>query len=158
MASPRSPIPTWFFAVVIVRKAGRYLLVHERKHGQLWYLPAGRVEPGESFFDAAIRETFEETGVPVVLDGVLRVEHTPSPSGMRVRVIFTASPADDTPPRTTPDEESLGAAWVGLDELHRYPLRGSEVRDVLRYVEEGGHVSPLSAVAFEADPWPREDV
>lgn len=157
MASPRTPIPTWFFAVVVVRKSGRYLLVHERKHGQLWYLPAGRVEPGESFFDAAVRETLEETGVLVELDGLIRVEHTPSHGGMRVRVLFTGSPVDDRPPRTVPDEESLGAAWVGLGELHRYPLRGDEVRDVLRYVEEGGTVSPLSAVAFEADPWPRRD-
>lgn len=155
MSSARTPIPTWFFAVVIVRKGDRFLLVHERKHGQLWYFPAGRVEPGESFFDAAVRETLEETGVHVRLDGVLRVEHTPSHGGMRVRVFFTGSPVDDRPPRTEPDEESLGAAWVGLDELHRYPLRGEEVREVFRYVAEGGVVSPLSAVAFESDAWPR---
>lgn len=154
---PRAPIPTWFFAVVIVRKHDRFLLVHERKHGQLWYLPAGRVEPGESFFDAAVRETLEETGVLVRLDGVLRVEHTPSAGGMRVRVIFTASAVDDRPPRTEPDAESLGAAWVSLAELHRYPLRGEEVREVLGYVAGGGVVNPLSAVAFEADPWPPRD-
>jgi phosphatase NudJ len=132
----------------------RFLLVHERKHGQLWYVPAGRVEPGESFFDAAVRETLEETGVTVKLDGLLRVEHTPSPNGMRVRVIFTASPIDDRPPRTTPDQESLGAAWVALDDLRDYPLRGDDVLKLLRYVAGGGIVSPLSAVAFEADPFP----
>lgn len=158
VAAPRTPIPTWFFAVVVVRKGDRFLLVHERKHGQRWYLPAGRVEPGETFFDAAVRETLEETGVPVRLDGVLRVEHTPSPDGsMRVRILFTAVPIDDRPPRAVPDEESLGAAWVTLDELDRYPLRGEDVREVFRYVAEGGRVHPLSAVAFEADrlPWPR---
>ncbi len=37
----------------------------------------GRVEAGESLIDAAVREVFEETGVPVRLDGILRVEHTP---------------------------------------------------------------------------------
>ena len=41
---PREAIPTWFFAIVVVRRGDRFLLVHERKHGQLWYLPAGRVE------------------------------------------------------------------------------------------------------------------
>src|SRR6185312_2351788 len=99
MGGDRSAIPTWFFAVVVVRKADRFLLVHERKHGQLWYLPAGRVEPGESFFDAAVRETLEETGVAVRLDGVIRVEHTPSPGGMRVRVVFTGGPVDERPPK-----------------------------------------------------------
>lgn len=156
MSAPRTPIPTWFFAVVVVRKGDRFLLVHERKHGQLWYLPAGRVEPGESFFDAAVRETLEETGVPVRLDGVIRVEHSPSPDGsMRVRAVFTASPVDDRPPRTTPDDESLGAAWVTLDQIHRYPLRGDDVLELFRYVAAGGPVHPLSAIAFESDPLPR---
>jgi len=64
---PRKPIPTWFFALVVVRQGDRFLLVHEAKHGQGWCVPAGRVEPGETLFDAALRETSEETGVPVVL-------------------------------------------------------------------------------------------
>ena len=68
----REPIAAWLFAVAIVRKADRFLLVHERKHGQRWYLPAGRVEPGESFAEAAIRETAEEAGVVIRLCGLLR--------------------------------------------------------------------------------------
>jgi phosphatase NudJ len=40
----REPIPTWYFALVVVVSGDRFLRVHERKHGQLWYLPAGRVE------------------------------------------------------------------------------------------------------------------
>lgn len=42
-----SPIPTWYFALTVVRRENQFVLVHERKHGQLWYLPAGRVELGE---------------------------------------------------------------------------------------------------------------
>jgi phosphatase NudJ len=57
----RTPIPTWYFVLVVVRSEDRYLMVQERKHGQLWYLPAGRVEPGETFVKAALRETLEET-------------------------------------------------------------------------------------------------
>jgi phosphatase NudJ len=153
VGSDRSAIPTWFFALVVVRKGERFLLVHERKHGQGWYLPAGRVEPGESLGDAALRETLEETGVRVRLDGVLRVEHAPSASGARVRVFFTASPLDDRPPRTAPNEESLGAAWVALGELDGYRLRGEEVREILTYVSAGGAVHPLSTVTFEGAPW-----
>jgi phosphatase NudJ len=56
---PRDPIPTWFSAVAVVRRPadGRFLLVHERRHRQPWYPPAGRVEPGESCAEAAVRET-----------------------------------------------------------------------------------------------------
>ena len=39
-----------------------------------WWLPGGRVDPGESFEKAALRETLEEAGIHVNLKGVLRVE------------------------------------------------------------------------------------
>ncbi|MCD4686263.1 MAG: NUDIX domain-containing protein, partial [Anaerolineae bacterium] len=108
---PRAPIPTWYFVVIAVRDGDRFLLVHERKHGQLWYLPAGRVEPGEALEEAAIRETLEETCVPVRLDGVIRVEHTVVEDVARVRVLYAASPLDDTPPKSEPDEHTLAARW-----------------------------------------------
>jgi 8-oxo-dGTP pyrophosphatase MutT (NUDIX family) len=84
----REASATWFFALVVVRMGDRFLLVHERKHGQTWYLPAGRVEPGEEITAAALRETLEETGVPVALDGILRIEHNPGYAMTRVRVFF----------------------------------------------------------------------
>jgi 8-oxo-dGTP pyrophosphatase MutT (NUDIX family) len=148
----KEPIAALLFAVAIVRKADRFLLVHERKHGQRWYLPAGRVEPGESFAEAAVRETAEETGVPIRLCGLLRVEHSISPGSLRVRVVYYAEPADDTPPKQVPDEESLGAAWVSLDELDRYALRGPDVRDYFEYVARGGVISPLEVLGDEGLP------
>ena len=155
MSLARTPIPTWYFALVVVRQRDRFLLVHERKHGQRWYLPAGRAEIGETLAAAACRETLEETGVPVRLTGVLRLEHSPLPGGARVRAIFLAEPVGDTPPRTTPDEESLGAAWVALDELATYPLRGPEVEHVLRFVANRGPVYPLTVLQPEGAPFDR---
>ena len=85
----------------------------------------------------------EETGVPIRLDGILRVEHAPGDSGTRVRVLFAGSPIDDTPPKTTADDESLGAAWLTLDEIRERPLRGAELRALLESVEAGRQVFPL---------------
>jgi len=150
---PRDPIPTWCFALIVVRQEDRFLMVHERKHGQQWYLPAGRVEPGESFVVGALRETLEETGVPVQLTGILRFEHTPSRLGARLRIIFLAEPVDDTPPKSVPDEESLGAAWVRLDQLNDYPLRDPEVAKLFAYVAEGGPVYPMSLLHSEGKPF-----
>ena len=155
----RDPIPTYCFALVVVRLGHRFLLVHERKHGQLWYLPAGRVELGERFTAAAVRETLEESGVPVVLEGVLRVEHGLLPDGSaRLRVFSLARPAGDTPPKARPDRDSLGASWVALDELGAYPLRGGEVRDILAYVSAGGAVYPLRLLCDEGAPWTAQPV
>jgi 8-oxo-dGTP pyrophosphatase MutT (NUDIX family) len=149
----RDPIPTWFFAVVVVRQEDRFLLVHESKHGQQWYLPAGRVEPGETLAEAAARETLEETGVPVRITGVIRVEHSPRGDYARLRVVFLAEPTDDTPPKSQPDEESLAAAWVRWQDLDLYPLRGEDVRDLIGYVLEGGAVYPPELIQKEGRPF-----
>jgi phosphatase NudJ len=145
----REPIPTWYFALVIVRKGDRFLVVHEAKHGQRWYFPAGRVEPGETFVEAAHRETFEESGVPIVLDGILKIQHTPTEFGTRVRILFLAHPADDTPPRTTANEHSLEARWVTLDELDDLPLRGPEVKAVFEWVTRGAAVAGIDLLGSE---------
>lgn len=149
---PREPIPTWCFALVVVRKGDRFLLVQESKHGQPWYLPAGRVEAGESFAVAAVRETREEAGIPVRVTGVIRIEYSPSPAGARMRVIFLAEPTDDTPPKTEPDDESLGAAWVALADLADYALRGPEVVELFAYVAAGGTIHPLAVLQPEGAP------
>lgn len=146
---PRAPIPTWCFALVVVRKGDHFLLVQESKYGQPWYLPAGRVEEGESFADAAVRETLEEAGIPVRVTGIILVEHSPSPAGARMRVIYLAEPTDDTPPKTEPDDESLGAAWVTLDELPNYALRGEEVAELFAHVANGGAVYPPELIRPE---------
>jgi phosphatase NudJ len=146
----RDPIPMYCFSLVVVRLGHRFLIVHERKHGQGWYLPAGRVEPGERFADAAIRETAEESGIAIALDGIVRLEH--SPDAGRMRAIFVAHPIDDRPPKSTPDDESLGATWVSLAELDRFALRGEEVRELFAYVEAGAPVYPLAMLVPEGAP------
>ena len=150
---PRDPIPTWYFAVVLVRRGDRFLLVQETKHGQPWYLPAGRVEAGEAIADAAVRETLGEAGVPVRLTGVVRVEHAARRDSARVRVVFLAEPTDDTPPKATADDESLGAAWVTEAELDRYPLRGPDVRELVRYALAGGPAYPVGLICGEGSPY-----
>ena len=139
----RAPIPTWYFALVVVRRGHRFLLTQERKYGSTWSIPGGRVEPGESLVAAAVREVHEETGVPIRIDGILRIEHVASPSSVRMRVLFTGSSIDDTEPKTTADEESLGAAWMTLEQIRGKQLRGAELRVLLESVEGGQQVFPL---------------
>lgn len=140
----REPIPTWYFALVVVRRGHRYLLTQERKYGSTWSIPGGRVEPGETLVDAAIREVHEETGVPIRIDGILRVEHSPREANVRMRVLFAGTPIDDTPPKAMADDESLGAAWLTLEEIRRLKLRGAELGALLTEIEAGRQVFPLS--------------
>jgi len=50
-------------AMAIVFKDDEVLLVHRRFPPQLWGPPAGFAEKGETYEHAAVRETFEETGI-----------------------------------------------------------------------------------------------
>jgi phosphatase NudJ len=149
----RDPIPTWFFAAVVVRHGDRFLLVQERKHNHAWYLPAGRVEPGESLAEAAVRETLEESGVKVRLTGVIRIEHSPQSKSARLRVVFLAEPRGDTATKKKPDRESLRAEWVTLNELPKYQLRGPLVEKVIKYVADGGQCFPLDVLQGEGAPY-----
>jgi phosphatase NudJ len=148
----RDAIDTWFFSLVVVRRDDQFLLVHEQKHEQAWYLPAGRVEPGETLAEAAIRETLEESGVEIELEGLLRLEHRPLGTSARVRAFFLARPVAGSTPRTTPNEHSLGARFVTRDEARQLPLRGDEVMAILDYAAGAPALLPMSMVVVEGTP------
>jgi 8-oxo-dGTP pyrophosphatase MutT (NUDIX family) len=66
----------------VVRRGGKIALVHRPKYDD-WSLPKGKLDPGESPADAALREVEEETGVRCRLGRHLgRTEYT-DPKGRR---------------------------------------------------------------------------
>jgi 8-oxo-dGTP pyrophosphatase MutT (NUDIX family) len=68
--SRQTGCPTWNFSLVVVQHPdGRFLAVHESR-GRGWWLPAGFVDPGDDLMSAAIRETKEEAGIDVRLEGM----------------------------------------------------------------------------------------
>lgn len=53
---------------VVVQNGDRpEVLMHQRGDIYLWSLPGGGVEDGESWECAAVRETYEETGLHVAI-------------------------------------------------------------------------------------------
>lgn len=149
---PASSSATWYIALVVVRDGDRFVLVHEKKD-RGWYLPAGRVDPGETLEQGARREVREESGLDVELDGIIRFEFTPAFGGRdaRMRVFFVARPVGGAL-KSEPDHESLGATWVTLDELDDFRLRAAEVRTFFEYVAHGGPIAPMSMLTREGAP------
>ncbi|MFD7732501.1 NUDIX hydrolase [Kitasatospora phosalacinea] len=56
------------------RKKPRIALVHRPKYDD-WSLPKGKLDPGEGWRAAALREVLEETGMRCVLGAELPVQH-----------------------------------------------------------------------------------
>lgn len=55
-------------AGIYVEHEGKYLMLHRQDYkpqGNRWGIPAGKVDKGETALQAAIRETYEETGIKI---------------------------------------------------------------------------------------------
>ncbi len=150
---PREATPTSYYAFVIVQKDNKFLLIQELRYQQHWYLPGGKVEIGENILEAAKRETQEEAGIPITLDGILQIEHKTllNHNTIRLRVFFSAHPQDNTPPKTHPDEHSLGAGWFTLEQINQMPLREKNLLELCKNLSQGRQIYPLELLTFKTE-------
>ena len=70
--------------LVFIRQDDAILLVKQNYGQQYWSLPGGKMEPGESIDEAAIREVKEETGLDVRLRRVAGLYSKPGEGGLAV--------------------------------------------------------------------------
>lgn len=81
----------------------------------LYNIPAGKLDNNESIFDAAIRETKEETGYDVKLDSILCVQYLQDKNILKI--IFNASIISGD--IKFDKKEILDIKWINIDELLR---------------------------------------
>jgi 8-oxo-dGTP pyrophosphatase MutT (NUDIX family) len=63
-------------SAIVVDDAGRILL-HRRQDNNMWALPGGKMELGETLAGCAVREVKEETGLDVEVTGIVGIYTDP---------------------------------------------------------------------------------
>lgn len=106
----------YIVAAVVFNEHGELLLIQEAKHtcyGR-WYLPAGRVEVGESLIAAVKREVLEEAGFIFEPTGLICIEEN---GGQWIRFTFTGNIVSGSLKTfENEDSESIQAGWFSTTE------------------------------------------
>jgi 8-oxo-dGTP pyrophosphatase MutT (NUDIX family) len=133
--TPTTPLKTVGWIHV---RVGRLLVVRSRDN-ELFFMPGGKLDPGESDTEALVREIEEELGVlldpATVRSGLVAEAPGHGLDGRLVRMhCFYAEPLPGSP-EPAPRAEVGELTWVTGSEAHRVPPAG---RIVLEHLVDAG--------------------
>ena len=130
----------------VVQRDNLFLMVKEKEFGRtVINQPAGHVEPGEDIIDAAIRETYEETGWHVEVQNLIGIYSSKAKiSGItyyRLAFLATALSQD---PNATIDSDIDEVLWLSETEINKSAdmLRSELVLECIKDFNKGA-VFPL---------------
>jgi 8-oxo-dGTP pyrophosphatase MutT (NUDIX family) len=116
-------MPTRSSSVIVLDDEDQVLLVL-REDARIWALPAGRLEPGETYEQAAVREAREETGYGIDLGRLVGEYWRPQlPRGGDRQRVFTGRVTGGD--ASEHDWEVLEVRWFPVDALPKTLFRFS---------------------------------
>jgi 8-oxo-dGTP pyrophosphatase MutT (NUDIX family) len=119
---------------VVVFNDKQEILLVPREDARVWALPAGGLEPGETFEQAAIREVREETGYNIELGQLVgKYWRSQYPKGGdRMQVFVGRAVSGDT---SEHDWESIDVRWFPLDALPKrlFKFSREHIQDACAY-------------------------
>jgi 8-oxo-dGTP pyrophosphatase MutT (NUDIX family) len=121
---PNSLVPA---ASAVVANDRGEVLMQRRRDNDMWALPGGTMDLGESIGATAVREVFEETGLNVALDGIVGIysdprhiiEYSDGEVRQQFNICFRARLIDGT---LRSSHESTDVRWVSPEELEELPI------------------------------------
>jgi 8-oxo-dGTP diphosphatase len=121
---------------VILDAAGGCLLIRRSAANLhfvgMWEWPGGKVDSGEDFATAVVRETREETSLEVEITGLVGATHFEMP---KVNVILLCMETRIVGGEIKLSEEHDQFMWVPLSELTRWPLPEQVAPFMLEYAK-----------------------
>lgn len=109
--------------VLLTDKDGKVLILKRSTDSKTnpgkWELPGGKVDQGESFDQALIREVYEETNLKISLDHVVGVSEQNLHLIRAVHIIMSGEIVEGNL-KLSPEHE--GYAWVFFENLSEYDL------------------------------------
>ncbi|MGO4124820.1 NUDIX pyrophosphatase [Inquilinus sp. YAF38] len=134
------PIRSFAVSVVVIRHAATgsevLLLRRTRSLAGEWCQIAGAIEPGETAWQAALRETLEETGLELqqlYSADICEQFYEAERDAISLLPVFVGIAAADAAVRLNPEHSQ--SRWVGFGEAAgMVPFAGQ--RHVLRHVEQ----------------------
>lgn len=121
---PNSLVPAASAAVSNERDE---ILMQRRADNDLWALPGGTMDLGESIGETAVREVREETGLNVEIDGIVGIysdprhiiEYSDGEVRQQFNICFSARLLGGT---LCASDESTEVAWITPESLEKLPI------------------------------------
>jgi 8-oxo-dGTP diphosphatase len=109
--------------VLLVDKDGKVLILKRSTDSKTnpgkWELPGGKVDQGESFDQALVREVYEETKLKISLEHVVGISEQ---NLLVIRAVHIIMSGKITEGNLTLSNEHEGYAWVFFENLDEYEL------------------------------------
>lgn len=120
-----APSPTQPFlpgACAIILNKGGQILLHKREDNEMWTLPGGKMEIGESISDCCIREIKEELGLKVKIKRMVGIYTSPDcvfdyGNGFVFQPFVVAFLCSSKNDNFVINNESLDARWFSKKEV-----------------------------------------
>lgn len=121
-------------ASTVIRDDNEHILMQKREDFRVWTIPGGQMDYGETLEDAARRETFEETGVEVELDGLQGVFYINWFGQTHLSFVYYGHPVGG---QLTTSFESVDVRYFDPAKLPERVIR--HTRERINYALQGQH-------------------